>query len=215
MKKALICFLFFSLWTTAQQQDSTVVEKKYIPNLMIGFDVLNGGLTLFSDRKTMQGFVSTKIKKDIHAVADLGFERNIYQKNGYDAKASGIFIKAGGFYMLMKDPENEFNGFYAGPKLGASFYTQEYMQVPVRGSQGGDAYLSLPRSAQSSYWLEASIGGRVQLFESQFYIDVNVQSRYMLYSTKQDDVKPMIVPGFGRSSSNFSAGLAWSVAYKF
>lgn len=192
-----------------------MVEKKYIPNLMIGFDVLNGGLTLFSDRKTMQGFVSTKIKKDIHAVADLGFERNIYQKNGYDAKASGIFIKAGGFYMLMKDPENEFNGFYAGPKLGASFYTQEYMQVPVRGSQGGDAYLSLPRSAQSSYWLEASIGGRVQLFESQFYIDVNVQPRYMLYSTKQDDVKPMIVPGFGRSSSNFSAGLAWSVAYKF
>lgn len=215
MKKALICFLFFSLWATAQQQDSTVVEKKYIPNLMIGFDVLNGGLTLFSDRKTMQGFVSTKIKKDIHAVADLGFERNIYQKNGYDAKASGIFIKAGGFYMLMKDPENEFNGFYAGPKLGASFYTQEYMQVPVRGSQGGDAYLSLPRSAQSSYWLEASIGGRVQLFESQFYIDVTVQPRYMLYSTKQDGVKPMIVPGFGRSSSNFSAGLAWSVVYKF
>lgn len=215
MKKALICFLFFSLWATAQQQDSTVVEKKYIPNLMIGFDVLNGGLTLFSDRKTMQGFVSTKIKKDIHAVADLGFERNIYQKNGYDAKASGIFIKAGGFYMLMKDPENEFNGFYAGSKLGASFYTQEYMQVPVRGSQGGDAYLSLPRSAQSSYWLEASIGGRVQLFESQFYIDVNVQPRYMLYSAKQDGVKPMIVPGFGRSSSNFSAGLAWSLAYKF
>ncbi len=215
MKKALICFLFFSLLATAQQQDSTVVEKKYTPNLMIGFDVLNGGLALFSDRKMMQGFVSTKIKKDIHAIADLGFERSIYQKNGYDAKASGVFVKAGGFYMLMKDPENEFNGFYAGPKLGASFYTQEYMKVPVRGSQGGDAYLSLPSTTQSSYWLEASIGGRVQLFNTQFYIDVNAQPRYILYSTKQDGVKPMIVPGFGRSSSNFSMGFAWSLAYKF
>lgn len=218
MKKTLICTLFFSFLgftLSAQKIDTIQLKPHYEPNFMVGFDVLNTGLSIFSKRKVFQGFISTKVKKNIHAVADLGFESNVYQKNGYDAKASGPFLKAGGFYMLMKDPENEFNGFYAGPKIGVSFYTQEYMQVPVRGNQGGDSYLSFPKSTQSSYWLEAGIGGRVQLFSSNFYIDVNVQPRYLAFSTEQEDIKPMIVPGFGRSSAKFNMGFAWNLAYKF
>ncbi len=218
MKKALIFTLFFSFLFSvvqAQKVDSVKVKYQYEPNFMVGFDVLNAGLGIFSKRKVFQGFVSTKVKKDIHAVADLGFESNVYQKNGYDAKSNGFFAKLGGFYMLMKDPENEFNGFYAGTKIGVAFYNQEYMKVPVRGSQGGDSYLSFPASTQSSYWLEAGIGGRVQLFDSNFYIDVNVQPKYLVATTKQEDIKPMIVPGFGRSSAKFNMGFAWNVAYKF
>lgn len=182
---------------------------------MVGFDVVNGALATFSKRKVIQGFVSSKIRKDIHAVADIGFESNAYQKNGYNAEASGFYAKAGGFYMLMKDPENEFNGFYAGPKLAASFYNQHYHQIPVRGSQGGDSFLGMAKSTQSSYWIEAGIGGRVQLFQSNFYIDVNVQPRYLIYSTKQEGIVPMIVPGFGQSSGKFNMGFAWHIAYKF
>lgn len=218
MKTLRIYTLFFSFLFSvfsAQDSDSVIIKPKYEPNFMVGFDVLNAGLGVFSKRKVFQGFVSSKIKKDLHAVADLGFESNVYQKNGYDAKASGLFVKAGGFYMLMKDPENELNGFYAGPKIGAAFYNQEYMQVPVRGQQGGDSYLSFPGSTQSSYWLEAGIGGRVQLFDSNFYIDVNVQPKYLVYSTKQEDIKPMIVPGFGRASAKFNMGFAWNIAYQF
>ena len=218
MKRVNIFILFFSFLSSlgfAQKIDTLKIKPKYEPNFMVGFDVLNAGLAVFSERKMFQGFISSKIRKDIHAVADLGYESNIYQKNGYDAKAGGIFMKAGGFYMLMKDAENEFNGFYAGTKLGASFYRQEYKQMPVRGAQGGDSYLSFPSSTQSSYWLEMPIGGRVQLFGSNFYIDVNVQPRYLVFTTKQDDIKPMIVPGFGRSSAKFNMGFAWHVAYKF
>lgn len=213
-----ISLLFFSLLSTlviAQNSDSLTVKNKYEPNFMVGIDVLNLGVGAFSDRMLVQGFVSSRIKKDLHATLDLGYDDNIYQKNGYDVKANGIFGKVGGFYMLLKDAENSFNGFYAGPKIGASFYTQEYMKVPVRGNEGGDASLSFGPSSQSSYWLEASIGGRVQLFDSNFYIDVNVQPKYLLHSTLQEGIKPMIVPGFGRSSANFNFGFAWNIAYKF
>ncbi|WP_297982689.1 DUF6048 family protein [uncultured Chryseobacterium sp.] len=219
MKTKRICTLFFSfffLLNFAQKNDTVKVKKyKYEPNFMVGVDVLNAGLGVFSDRKVFQGFVSSKVSRNIHAVADAGFEKNIYQKNGYDAKASGFFVKLGGFYMLVKDPENEFNGFYAGPKLGASFYNQEYFAVPIRGSQGGDVSVAFPSSSQSSYWLEGGVGGRVQLFDSGFYIDVNMQPRYLLFTTKQDDIFPMIVPGFGRSSGKFNIGFAWNIAYKF
>jgi len=79
----------------------------------------------------------------------------------------------------------------------------------------GDYFVSYPSSNQSAYWLEAGIGGRVQLFNSNFFIDVQVQPRYMLYTTKQEEIQPMIVPGFGTSSGSFTLGFAWNIAYKF
>lgn len=198
-----------------KEQDSLKAKWKYEPNFMVGFDVLNAGIGVFSDRKLFQGFVSSRISKNIHAVADVGFEKNIYQKNGYDATVDGPFLKLGAFYMLAIDKENPLNGFYAGGKLAGSFYNQEYKAVPVRGYGGSETSVAFPASSQSSYWIEATVGGRVQLFDSPFYIDVTAQPRYLLFSTTQDDIKPMIVPGFGKSSAKFNVGFSWNIAYSF
>ncbi|UFH33736.1 DUF6048 family protein [Chryseobacterium sp. C-71] len=219
MKTKLIFTSFFSLLGllfSAQEKKEAEKEKwKYEPNFMVGVDVLNTGVSFFSDRQLFQGFISSKIKGNIHAIIEAGFEKNIYQKNGYDATANGPFAKIGAFYMLARDPENEFNGFYGGAKIGGSFYTQEYFAIPIRGFGGSSSSVSLPASSQSSFWLEGTIGGRVQLFTSNFFIDVNMQPRYLMVTSKQDEVVPMIVPGFGRSSSKFNMGFAWSIAYKF
>lgn len=219
MKPKLIFTCFFSflfiLNFAQKKQDSLQIKWKYEPNFMVGFDVVNAGIGFFSDRKLYQGFVSSKISKNIHAIAEGGFEKNIYKKNGYDASVNGLFLKLGAFYMLAKDRENELNGFYAGGKIGGSFYHQEYNAVPVRGYGGSETSIAFPASSQSSYWMEATIGGRVQLFDSPFYIDVNVQPKYLLFSTTQDDIKPMIVPGFWKSSAKFNMGFAWNIAYYF
>ena len=219
MKTKLIFTSFFSLLgLLVSAQGSKEAEKpkwKYEPNFMVGVDVLNTGVSFFSDRQLFQGFISSKIKGRIHAIVEAGFEKNIYQKNGYDATANGPFGKIGAFYMLATDKENEFNGFYGGVKVGGSFYTQEYFSIPIRGFGGSSSSVSMPQSSQSSFWLEGTMGGRVQLFESNFFIDVNMQPRYLMVTSKQDEVVPMIVPGFGRSSSKFNMGFAWSIAYKF
>ena len=213
-----IYFLFFSLFfiqNFAQENEQIIVKEKYQPNFIVGFDVVNAGISFFSDRKVYQGFISSKIKKNIHAVIDLGYENNIYQKNGYDAEVMGHYVKLGAFYMLIKDPENEFNGFYGGGKLGASNFQQEYFSVPVRGFNGSSSTLSFPNSTQSAYWVEAVLGGRIQLFSTSFYVDVNLQPKYLAYATKQDEIQPMIVPGFGKSSAKFNLAFAWSISYKF
>ncbi len=220
VESIFICaFSVFSIFGFAQQkqdekkQDS--VKWKYTPNFTVGVDALNLGSGFFGDRKLYQGFISSRINKKVHAIIDLGYDKNVYQKNGYDAKADGLFAKIGGFYMLTMDPENQLNGFYAGAKLAASFYSQEYMAIPVKGQYSEGVTVAFNPSTQSSYWIEASLGARVQVFESNFFLDVNVQPRYLAYTTKQEEITPMIVPGFGRSSGNFNMGFSWSLAYKF
>lgn len=219
MRKKPLYILIFSLISilnfAQKKQDSVKVKWKYQPNFFVGVDLLNGGISAFSDRKLFQGFVASRINRTFYGVADLGYDKNFYAKNGYDATASGIFLKLGGVYMLVMDPENLKNGLYAGGKIAGSFYSQEYFKVPVRGYQGGDQSVAFPKSSQSSYWLEGSVGGRVQLFKSNFYIDVNAQPRFLIFTTKQDDIVPMIVPGFGKSSTKFNMGFSWNLGYWF
>lgn len=198
-----------------KKQDSLKVKWKYEPNFLVGFDVLNAGIGVVSDRKLFQGFVSSKVKDNWYGIADVGFEKNIYQKNGYDASASGPFLKLGTLYMLAHDLENPMNGFFIGGKVAGSFYNQEYKAVPIRGFGGSDVSQAFPKSTQSSYWMEINIGGRVQLFESPFYIEATSQPKYLVLTSKQDEIKPMIVPGFGKSSAKFNIGFSWNIAYTF
>ncbi|MGA9213268.1 DUF6048 family protein [Kaistella sp.] len=219
MKAKRIFTFFFSFLLVIifaqKKQDSLKIQWKYEPNFLVGFDVLNAGIGAFSDRKLFQGFVSSKVKGNWYAVVDAGFEKNIYQKNGYDAVVSGSFLKLGTLYMLAYDQENPMNGFFVGGKIAGSFYNQEYKAIPIRGFGGSDASQAFPESSQSSYWMEINIGGRVQLFDSPFYIEAIAQPRYLVFSTTQDEIKPMIVPGFGRSSAKFNIGFSWNIAYHF
>ncbi len=198
-----------------QKQDSLKMNWKYEPNFLVGFDVLNAGSAFFSDRKLFQGFVSTKVKDNWYAVLDAGFEKNIYQKNGYDATVSGPFLKLGSLYMLAHDLENSRNGFFVGGKVAGSYYNQEYKAVPIRGFGGSDESQAFPASTQSSYWLELNVGGRVQLFDSPFYIEATAQPKYLAFSTTQDGIVPMIVPGFGKSAAKFNIGFSWNIVYSF
>lgn len=217
IKHIFTCIFSLLLVSNFSAQKTEEVKEKwsYKPNFMVGVDLLNLGISFFSDRQLYQGFVSSQLSENVHAVVEGGFDKNIYDKNGYDATASGPFLKIGGFYMLSKDRENPFNGFYAGGKLAGSFYNQEYAAIPIRGYGGSTATVAYPSSSQTSFWVEGTLGGRVQLFESNFYIDVTAQPRYLAYSSKQDDIVPVIIPGFGRGASKFTMGFAWNIAYKF
>lgn len=197
------------------QKKPDSLKFKYTPNFVVGIDVLNLSVGFFGDRQLLQGFVSSKIKPRLHAVLGFGYDKNIYQKNAYDVTAKGFFAKAGAFYMLSVDRENSFNGFYAGGKLAGSFYSQQYFAVPVKGGNNDGFSLSFDKSSQSSYWIEAVLGARIQIFESNFFIDANVQPKYLIYTTKQEKIMPMIVPGFGKSSGSFNMGFSWNIAYKF
>ena len=118
--------------------------------------------------------------------------------------------------MLSMDTENPDNGFYAGTKMAASFYNQEYKKFPFVVLVAVTNILFFPSVNQSAYWLEGFAGARVQLFKSNLYVDVNAQRRFLLYSTKQEEMKPMIVPGFGlKVLLKFNVGFSWNLAYQF
>lgn len=187
----------------------------YHPNYVVGIDLLHLGLAVAGQDRMIQGFVSSTLTKSIHAVADVGQEKNTYDKNGYDVDASGVFVRLGGFYMLAPDPQNIENGFYIGGKVAASFYNQDLKSIPIRWIQGMDSFASFPGSSQSAYWLEGAVGGRIEILGSHFLIDVQAQPKILMYTTKQENITPMVIPGFGKDATRFKIGFMWNLAYRF
>ena len=217
MKTRHICIFIFSFLFSSISAQDTLSSKKNarFTRWQVGVDVLNAAISTFSPRKTAQVSVLTNVAPRWETVAELGFQRNNYQKNNYDATAQGLFAKLGGQYILVQDPESDVNCVYAGLKLAVAAYRQEYKSVPVRGSGTNTSQVAYEPSNQLSFWAEGAAGGRVQLFDSKVILDMTVQPRILVGGTKQEDIQPMIVPGFGRSSGKFTIGFSWSVGYRF
>ena len=77
MKTKLTFILFFSFCLGfSQEKDSVKTKYQYKPNFTVGVDVLNAALSTFSDRKLFQGYISSEIKKNLHAVLDVDYGNN-------------------------------------------------------------------------------------------------------------------------------------------
>lgn len=108
--------------------------------------------------------------------------------------------------MLAKDAENEFNGFLCRRKIGRLIlHSGIYGCSRSKGYGGSSSSVAFPSSTQSSYWIEGTIGGRVQLFDSNFYIDVNLRNLNILPANGRTEIQPMIV----RDSAGAPQNLVW------
>lgn len=197
----------------SQIADSLQVKKRG-GNLFIGVDLFNPVMSAFSDKRGGQAMVSYKIKGRWNAVAEVGYEKNIYDELDWNVDVNGLYFKLGFNYFLSEDYENPSNGFYTGARLAYAMYEQKVNQYPIRlsGNQV-DGYGSFPAANVSAYWVEIVGGGRVQLF-SNFYADVSIRPEIYIGSKKQEGLDPLVIPGYGKDIGPINFSLFWGLTYK-
>lgn len=218
---------FFGNSVFAQQDsinletDSVVVEKidsllskKSGENLFIGVDLFNPIMSAFTDKQGGQAMVSYRVKGKWNAVAEVGYEKNIYDELDWNVDVNGLYFKLGFNWFISQDHENPSNGFYTGARVAYAMYEQKVNQYPIRlsGNQV-DAFGSFPAENVSAYWFEIVGGGRVELF-SNFYADVSVRPEIYLGSKKQEGLDPLVIPGYGKDIGPINFSVFWGLTYK-
>jgi hypothetical protein len=196
--------------------DSISTNKTQV---FIGVDLLNPVAGFFSDKKNYSGFISYKIKNRWVAVAEIGYEKNIYKKNDWEVYAKGIFGALGVNYFLTNDYEVAGEGFYIGARIGFSPYKQEIKKYPVKGmnSEGqvrvaGEG--SFPEAGVSSGWMEAVAGAKVQIGTTPFYIDFVIKPKFLIFSKKQEDANNLVIPGYGKDKGTANVSIFWGIGYR-
>lgn len=196
-------------------QDSIEVSKyPKAGKLFVGGDLFQPVLSAFTPRKGFQGVVSYRVYRKWNAVAEVGFEKNEFDKLDWKVNADGIYMRLGFNWFISQDYQNPPNGFYLGARFGYSLYNQEIKQYPIRlSSNQVDEFGSLPRASVNSYWAEIVGGARIQLWK-KFYADVSVRPEFFIGGKKQNEIDPLVIPGFGKYSGSMNIGVFWGLTYE-
>lgn len=209
-----------ALANTKQEANDTVMKIKTKRPIFIGIDLYQPILTAFTDKTSGQAFVNVKIKNKWHLAAELGYESNTFEDLGWDIKAKGTFFRLGFNYFLSDDKTNPNNGFYTGFRLAYSPYKQAINQYVLRGtnSVGQEVNITqgpLPEASVSAFWLEPLGGARVKLFNTNFYADASVRLQVLVGGKQQNNIEPLVIPGYGKDVGGIQANLFWGVSYQF
>ncbi|QES94264.1 hypothetical protein F0358_16835 [Empedobacter brevis] len=225
VRQLLLSFLLTSATSFAFAQvnktDSTKVSvtdsisKKKKHDIFIGVDLFNPIVAAFKDKKGASVYASYQINTKWHAVVEAGFEKNKFDEIHWNVDVDGIFAKAGANWFITQDVENQSNGIYIGGRVAYSKYSQTVNSYPIRDLQSNEIINkgSLPKANVSSYWIEAVIGGRVEIFKN-FYGELALHPAAYIGGKKDQGIEPLIVPGYGKYSGPFNMPVFWGIAYK-
>lgn len=214
MKKLLIyCFIISPFWLLAQMDSIQVSPQKQ--GVMVGVDLFNPALGLFADKKGYEAMVAVPIKERWNIVAEVGYEQNRFANNNWDVDVNGLFARLGVNWFVSQDRLNSNMGYYFGGRLAFSPFQQTINRYVIQGVDMPNVEGSIPQHSATAVWLEPLAGGRVQLFNTPLYVDANVRLKIKLYDNNEEDISPLIIPGFGTNNNGLNFGLNWSLGYIF
>lgn len=227
---SLLAINFFGFKAYAQQdtislETETLVKEtqsisdslkgyKKAGNLFVGVDLFNPVMSAFTDKQGGQAMVSYRVYKKWNAVAEVGYEKNHYDELDWNVDVDGIYAKLGFNWFVSQDYQDASNGFYTGMRFAYAAYKQTINQYPIRTSGNQvDQYGSLPTANVSTYWVEILGGARVKLL-SNFYADVSIRPEIYIGSSKQEDIDPLVIPGYGKDIGPINFSVFWGLTYK-
>lgn len=212
MKKILIyCFIISPLFGLAQME----IDKKptQTKGIFMGVDLLNPALSFFTDKKGFEAVVAVPFKQKWNIVAEIGYEQNHFENNVWNVDAEGLYTRIGANWFLSHDNQNPNMGYYLGGRIGYSPFQQNIHQYVIQGIDIPPITGSLPQHNAHAVWIEPLAGGRVQLFNTAFYIDANVRLKVKVFDSNEENMTPLIIPGFGTNNNGLNFGVNWSIGY--
>lgn len=194
--------------------DSLKTLQKPVGKLFVGVDVFTPIMSIFSDKQGGQGLISYHIAKKWNVVGEFGYEKNHYDELDWDIDVKGMYLKLGFNWFISQDYKDASNGFYTGVRFAYASYQQTVNQYPIRlASNQIDEYGSLPKANVSAYWIEILGGARIQLV-GNLYADLSIRPEIYVGSKKQQDIDPLVIPGYGKDIGSINFSVFWGLTYK-
>ncbi len=183
-----------------------------------GIDI-SGPVIYYTDKSNLsiEGFFSLDRNEKMSYVLEGGYLKYKYSQYNYNYLSSGIFLKAGTDFNLLK-PEMSAGKYWAGIGLryGLSIFNSETPSLETQ-NYWGSSIISLPRRSSTGHFLEVAPGVRTELFKN-LSIGWSIRLRLLISGGGGKDLRPIYFPGFGNSGKTVNTGvnyyIIWSIPFK-
>jgi hypothetical protein len=136
------------------------------------------------------------------------------QRDGFHYKNNGTYARLGIDMNIVKFESLRDHDFvFVGTRYGYSVFNQETDGISY-SNYWGSITSSVPSRTLNAHWAELVFGMKGELF-SNFFLGWTLRAKFPLVVTKDQNIKPYIIPGIGKTSGGTPFDFSIGVYYRF
>ncbi len=195
-----------------KEQEYIVVKDQ---GLSLGIDLAPFITRLIKDERTGFAFIGRYgIKNRWFAAGEVGFEHIKYNKETYNYKSNGTFIRVGMDYDIFNSEDFPTNdNIFVGLRYAYAWQTHESERFTIIDSYWGDYEGSVGTTSVNSHSVDVVGGLRCEVLRN-FYMGWTFRCRFLLASKHSDDLKPYAIAGYGTYDNKVAIGFTYTIEYQ-
>lgn len=135
--------------------------------------------------------------------------------SNFDYKASGFFFRVGPDFNLLKRPSPRQQDLVTfGMRYAYSFQQHEAPYFLSENPYWGDYEGSVGQSSFNAHWIEFAGGVKAEVFQN-FFLSWSLRTRVKLYTTRNSELDPYYLPGYGQGKRRAPVMVHYSLLYRF
>lgn len=153
-----------------------------------------------------------EVRYDLFPTIEYGFNNIEDNTDFHSYNLTGSYYRFGlNYNMINYKHRLDRNLFFIGARYAISNYSHKADRISI-DNIWGNYETSMPEATLSNKWFESLIGIRGEIFKN-FYMGYTIRIKTRLDNTDYGSYKPFWIPGFGKSTKNWSMGMSYSVFY--
>ena len=210
MKKTLyILSCFFNLILFANHEINA--QKLNIDALGFGVDiskyVINAVNTNILEHEI---FLNIGLPEKTDIIAEYGYSDSQIEKYNYYYNVKGIYQKYGVNYHVIKEKRDN---IFIGSRFGYCKFNRNITDALIQDEFWGSNMVDFTNETIRSYWLEFVAGIKVEVL-TNFFLSWDFRIKTHLSSTKDDLMKVIYIPGYGKRNSKLGSGFSYTISYQ-
>jgi len=209
----------FSVALYAQDENKTdTLERDFEikPFVRLGLDISAIGRSIYEPEVRQFEFsLESEILRDWFLNLEGGIMQVRSEQETFSYSSNGYFIRTGADVNLLGRPDEFQNDLVLlGLRYAYSFLQHEspyyFLENPYWGEHSG----SIRQTSYHTHWVELVAGVRTEAFNNLF-LGWMLRTRIPLFRTREPDIEPYYIPGFGHGKRSSPISIHFSVYYRF
>ena len=182
----------------------------------IGYNAGSLALLYFEPERSIHTFsVDYEFKQDIYPVLEFGWQNVEISKDAYRYNSDGVFAKMGVDINLFNyDNPVDYDMGFAGVRYGMSYFAQSAGNIDIEeGYWGNLEDGEVSEKKMNAHWLSVGGGLRAEVFNN-FFMGWSFFANIRFAQTRDRNMSPYNIPGFGDGSKRFNIIINYSLYYR-
>ncbi len=190
-------------------------DTLYTPSVRFGVDVSGFARQMVEPETfSLEASIDAEWRNNHFAVLEAGMLSVDMEKETHRYQANGYFLRIGhDFNILGRKSENPNDLVLLSVRYGFSSISHEAPFVEIHDPYWGSYHTFLPSEQYRAHWLEAGVGLKTELWRNIF-IGWSLRGRLLLTTTRNTEMEPYFIGGFGKSNGPASLSLLYHFSYR-